>query len=252
MARRRIGVADRKAVLIAWDAGERISAIERMLGYTRPTVRTSIGAATRLGVVRCERARSDLDWETVAREVQALLATHRAAGVATADVAHWHDSLEQRVATTYLTVLYQRRRDDEGLRVRWATFYRSIESQWPERVHRTHPAPQPTVRLPDPPPGEEAQVDFFYVGRWTDPATGQGHRLSAFLMTLAHSRHQFLSPVLGEDERVWLAGWLEAHVAAFTFFGGVPRRLVPDNRTAAIRTAAILTADRYDPRVNRG
>jgi predicted transcriptional regulator len=51
MARRRIGVADIKAVLIAWDAGERISAIERMLGYTRPTVRKYIGAAQRLKAV---------------------------------------------------------------------------------------------------------------------------------------------------------------------------------------------------------
>src|SRR5258708_459883 len=93
MARRRIGVADSKAVLIAWDAGVRISAIERMLGSTRPTVRTSIGAARRLGVVRGERTRSDLDWETLARAVQALLATHRAAGVATAEVAQWHDYL---------------------------------------------------------------------------------------------------------------------------------------------------------------
>lgn len=242
MARRRIGVADIKAVLIAWDAGERISAIERMLGYTRPTVRKYIGAAQRLGVARGEGARSDLEWETLAHEVQALLATHRAAGVATAEMAQWRDYLEPRVASTYLTVLYQRLRDEEGLRVSWATFYRYIESQWPERVHRAHLAPQPTVRLPDPPPGEEAQVDFFFVGRWVDPATGEGHRLSAFLMTLAHSRHQFLYPVLGEDERVWL----EAHVAAFTFFGGAPRRLVPDNLTAGI-----LKADRYDPRVNR-
>src|SRR5260370_26075395 len=98
MARRRIGVADSKAVLIAWDAGERISAIERMLGYTRPTVRRYIGAAERLGVVRGEPARSDLEWERLARAVQALLATHREAGVATTEVAQWHDYLEQRVA----------------------------------------------------------------------------------------------------------------------------------------------------------
>ncbi len=242
MARRRIGVADIKAMLIAWDAGERISAIERMLGYTRPTVRKYISTAQRLGVVRGERMRSDLEWESLARAVQERLATHRAAGVATAEVAQWHDYLEPRVATTYLTVLYQRLRDEEGLRVSWATFYRYVETQWPERVHRVHPVAAPTVRLSDPPPGEEAQVDFFFVQRWTDPATGQGHRLSAFLMTLAHSRHQFLYPVLQEDEQAWLA----AHVAAFTFFGGAPRRLVPDNLTAAL-----LKADRYDPRVNR-
>src|SRR5258707_7347720 len=242
MGRRRIGVADIKAVLVAWDAGERISAIQRMLGSTRPTVRKYIGAAKRLGITRGERQRSDLEWETRAREVQTLLATHPEAGVATAAVAKWHAYLEQQVPTTYLTVLYQRLRDEHRLGVSWATFYRYVETHWPERVHRTQRVAQPTVRLPDPPPGDEAQVDFFSVGRWTDPATGQGHRLSACLMTLAHSRHQFLYPVLSEDER----GWLEAHGAAFTFFGGVPRRLVPDNLTAGI-----LKADRYDPRVNR-
>ena len=59
-------------------------------------------------------------------------------------------------------------------------------------------------------------------------------------MTLSHSRHQFLYPVVSEDA----TSWLEAHVAAFSFFGGAPRRLVPD-------PPAILKGDRYDPRVNR-
>ena len=61
-------------------------------------------------------------------------------------------------------------------------------------------------------------------------------------MTLSYSRHQFLYPVLAED----LSAWLDAHVAAFTFFGGAPKRLVPDNLTAGIRKA-----DRYDPRCTR-
>jgi transposase len=43
-------------------------------------------------------------------------------------------------------------------------------------------------------------------------------------MTLSHSRHEFLYPVISEDA----TSWLEGHVAAFTFFGGAPRRLVPD------------------------
>jgi transposase len=48
--------------------------------------------------------------------------------------------------------------------------------------------------------------------------------------------------VLSEDA----TSWVEAHVAAFSFFGGAPRRLVPDNLGSAI-----LKGDRYDPRVNR-
>jgi hypothetical protein len=61
-------------------------------------------------------------------------------------------------------------------------------------------------------------------------------------MTLSHSRHVFLYPVLSEGADAWLDG----HVAAFHFFGGAPRRLVPDNLTAGI-----LKADRYDRRLNR-
>jgi transposase len=40
--------------------------------------------------------------------------------------------------------------------------------------------------------------------------------------------------------------WTEAHVEAFAFFGGVPRRLVPDN----LRTG-IDKPDLYDPKINR-
>jgi hypothetical protein len=61
-------------------------------------------------------------------------------------------------------------------------------------------------------------------------------------MTLSHSRHEFLYPVLGEDT----SAWLEGHVEAFQFFGGAVRRLVPDNLSAGIRRP-----DLYDPRINR-
>src|SRR5436305_10188725 len=61
-------------------------------------------------------------------------------------------------------------------------------------------------------------------------------------MTLSHSRHQFLDPVLAEGA----VAWHEGHVKGLAFFGGTPRRIVPDNLTAGI-----LKADRYDPRANR-
>src|SRR5207248_8526038 len=42
------------------------------------------------------------------------------------------------------------------------------------------------------------------------------------------------------------AVWTQAHVEAFAFFGGVPRRLVPDN----LRTG-VDRPDLYDPKINR-
>jgi len=143
------------------------------------------------------------------------------------------------VGEVRLAVLHQRLCDEQELRVSWRTFYRYVAAHWPERLRG---AVRPTVRLDDPPPGDEAQVDFFYMGRWFDPEADRQRKLYAFLMTLGYSRHQFLYPCLAEDGDAWLAG----HVAAFTFFAGVPRRVVPDNLTAGI-----LKADRYDPRVNR-
>src|SRR5260221_613174 len=78
MARRRIRVADSKEVLVAWDRGQSVSAIARMLGYTRPTVRKYIGVAQRLEIRPGAQSRDDLEWDALARTVQERLARHRA------------------------------------------------------------------------------------------------------------------------------------------------------------------------------
>jgi transposase len=155
------------------------------------------------------------------------------------EVAQFRAYLEPLVGKVALSVLHQRLRDEHGLRASWATFYRYAQATWPEQLRKP---PRMTIRLPDPPPGEEAQVDFFYVGLWDDPESGRRRKLHCFQMTLSHSRHTFLYPVAGEGSAAWLA----AHVAALTFFGGAPRRVVPDNLTAGI-----TATDLYDPRLNR-
>src|SRR5260221_3794406 len=234
-----MGMADIKEILVGWDVGESVSAIGRRLGYTRVTVRKYVQAAELEGLRRGAGRRQEAEWDRLAQAAMAQVAKPRARGPASGAVAQYHAYLDQRIGTAPLTVLHQRLRDEQGLRASWRTFHRYVRAQWPERLH---PAPRTTIRLDDPLPGEEAQVDFFYVGHWLDPATGRRRKLYAFLMTLSHSRHQFLYPCLAEDA----TAWLEGHVAALQFFGGAPRRVVPDNLTAGI-----LKADRYDPRVNR-
>lgn len=80
------------------------------------------------------------------------------------------------------------------------------------------------------PPGDEAQVDFGYAGKLVDETTGEIRRTWMFVMTLSWSRHQYVEFVF--DQR--LETWLRCHRRAFTFFGGVPRRVVVDNLKAAI------------------
>jgi transposase len=43
-------------------------------------------------------------------------------------------------------------------------------------------------------------------------------------MVLPYSRHLFVRPVVSMTQRAWT----EAHAAAFEFFGGAPKRLVPE------------------------
>lgn len=239
MARRSMAVADVKEILVQWDAGEGVSSIARTLGYTRPTVRKYLRAAEEVGLQRGGQRCREAGWERLARAALAHAAQQRGPSAATAEVAEYHEYLAQWVGEVRLSVLHQRLRDEHGLAASWGTFYRYVRTHWRERLRTP---PRVTVRLDDPPPGAEAQVDFFYACRWHDAEADRERRLYAFLMTLSHSRHQFLYPVLGEDSGAWLQG----HVEAFSFFGGAPHRLVPDNLSAGI-----LRPDLYDPRVNR-
>ena len=119
------------------------------------------------------------------------------------------------------STVWQRLRDEKELSVSYNSFLRYVRRQLPGAGKSV----QITVRREDPPPGEEVQIDFGYLGMWEDPSTGKRCRLWAFAMVLSHSRHMFARAVHHMDQ----VAWLESHVASFDFFGGVPARLVPDN-----------------------
>ena len=59
-------------------------------------------------------------------------------------------------------------------------------------------------------------------------------------MILSCSRHLFVRPVIGMDQRAWT----EATALAMEFFGGVPARLVPDNlKTGVDRPGPVRPED---------
>ncbi|MFN8469042.1 MAG: IS21 family transposase [Caldilineaceae bacterium] len=82
-------------------------------------------------------------------------------------------------------------------------------------------------------PGEEAQVDFGYVGYLLDAASGRRRKAWAFVMTLSWSRHMYVEFVFDQT----VATWLRLHRNALAFFNGVPQRIVIDNLKAGIVTA---------------
>jgi transposase len=100
--------------------------------------------------------------------------------------------------------------------------------------------PEVTVRLTFN-PGEAAQVDFG-AGPMLMHPDGRPRRTWAFVMTLCHSRHQYV-------EFVWdqtVATWLGCHRRAFDWFGGVPSRVIIDNPKCAVTRACV-----HDPLVQR-
>jgi len=137
-------------------------------------------------------------------------------------VAQW---LDQRVE---LMAIWQRLCEDHGYTGSYASVRRFAAGLRP-------PTPRATVRLHTA-PGEELQVDFGYVGRLLDPATRRLRAAYVFVATLSYSRHQYAELVFDQKTPTWLA----LHERAFAFFGGVPRRVVPDNLKPAVKQALVI------------
>ena len=95
-----------------------------------------------------------------------------------------------------------------------------------------------TVRVAEVAPGELAEVDFGRLGLIPDGRLDRRRVLWALVITLVHSRHQYVHLSHSQTLAVVLGGLEDA----WTFFGGVPARVVVDNLRAAI-----TKADRYDP-----
>ncbi len=108
------------------------------------------------------------------------------------------------------------------------------------RSLRAAQPPEVTVRLSFA-PAEAAQVDFGAGPVLTHP-DGKPRRTWAFVMTLCHSRHQYVEFVWDQSS----ATWLGCHRRAFEWFDGVPERITVDNAKCAI-----VKACRHDPLVQR-
>ena len=77
-------------------------------------------------------------------------------------------------------------------------------------------------------PGDEAQVDFFEV---TVEVGGERRKAWQFVMRLMYSGHDYVRLYERQDQLAFLDG----HVRAFAYFGGVPARVVYDNLKSAVR-----------------
>jgi transposase len=121
-----------------------------------------------------------------------------------------------------MVAIWQRLKDNYGYQGSYSSVRRYVAHLEPEAVEaytRVHTAA-----------GEEMQVDFGAVGQLFDPASGRMRTAYVFVATLSYSRHQYAELVF--DQKV--ITWIGLHRRAFEYFGGVPRRVIPDNLKAAV------------------
>ena len=237
MARREFEVCDIVEIYLHWQAGEGVRRIARSLGLDRSTVKKYISPALEAGFKPGE-PKTEAEWiafiQKTFPEVADPVNRHKVFG----EIGCFHDQIEKDLTENKASTVWQRLHDEAGLKASLTSFRRYIRAMMPEAVL----AQEITVWRPDLPPGEEAQVDFGYLGKWMDPVTGKARKVWAFVMVLAFSRHMFVKPVFRMDMKTWV----ECHLLAFEFFGGVTRRISLDNLKGGV-----LKPDIYDPVLNR-
>ncbi len=234
MGRREFTMRDYLEIWEHWHAGDSLRALERNLGVDRHTLRKYIALAEAAGYRPGQPGVTRAAWQALYRQT---FPQRTPAQPAQTLLAPYQDRIVAGLATNTVTTVWRRLVRDTGCPVSLRTF----------RRYCTTLAPPPratdvTVWRPDPPAGEEVPVDYGLMGPWTDPRTHKRQRIWAFCMVWSRSRYQFvwLTPTMDQ------AAWCAAHVAAFTFFGVVPHRVVLDN----LKTG-VAQADWYDPQVNR-
>ncbi len=90
--------------------------------------------------------------------------------------------------------------------------------------------------------GEKLFID--YAGKTipiTNPKTGEITKAQLFVATFGASNYTYLEATLSQK----LPDWIQSHVNAFDFFGGVPEMLVPDNLKSGVTSPSL-----YEPDIN--
>jgi len=233
MAFREVSVVQIREALRRWLHGDGERTVARGAGIDRKTVRRYVTAALELGISRngdesqltdevigqiCERVRPPRpdghgeSWRRLC-EVED-------------EIKAWVD---KDLTVVKIGILLHRR----GIEVPHRTLARFAVERCGAGRRRT------TVRVDDPPPGRELQVDF---GRLGLVADGQRRRLCwALIFTAVVSRHQFVWPTFAQTTEETIAGF----EAAWRYFGGVFPVVIPDSMKAIVEHA-----DNVAPRFN--
>ncbi|MFW6195347.1 MAG: IS21 family transposase, partial [Chloroflexota bacterium] len=148
------------------------------------------------------------------------------------DMNRLHRELRRKHVT--LRLLWEEYRERHGERAYGFTQFCDYYNRWREKLDVTMRSRHVA--------GEATFVDW--AGQtvpWFEPTTGEERKAYVFVAVLGASDYTFCRAY----QSTGLASWVEAHMAAFEFFGGLTRTLVPDNAKTAVTAACY-----YEPELH--
>ena len=221
-------MAEIREVLYQHQKGMTQRSIEKSLKVSRMSIRKYISMATDLGY-RADMA--NVEVEAIALQVHNKISCTTAANrpnECKKEIESHHEKIVELLAEKWMTHMQIHRiLSADGLVSSRRSLSRYIARHFPT-------LPKATVHLLTK-PGQEAQVDYAFVGVINKKKT------YAFIMTLSHSRYRYVEFVHSQNQ----LSWAQSHMNAFQFFGGVPACVLLDNLKSGV-----IKADIYDPTIN--
>lgn len=237
MGFREVNVVEVREVLRWWLDGAGLRTVAERAGVDRKTARRYVEAAQAAGLTR-DAGLAGVTDELVGGVVAAVRPARPGGHGQPWDALQGRQSeikgwVEQGLSVVKMEVLLAR----SGTVVPYRTLHRFAVQECGFRSRGT------TVRVLDGEPGVECQIDFAQMGFIVDTETGRRRKVHALIFTAVLSRHMFVFLSFTQTLSVVIAGC----EAAWAYFGGVFKVLIPDNLKAVVNDA-----DPVNPRFSVG
>lgn len=242
MGFREVSVVEVREVLRAWLEGHGLRKVGERAGVDRKTARRYVEAAQAAGLTR-DAGAGALSDALVGAVVEAVRPARPNGHGASWELLLGHEEQitawvkggdgQEPLSIVKIEELLAR----QGVKVPYRTLHRFAAERCGFRAKTT------TVRVADGEPGVECQVDFGHLGYLVDPETGRRRKVHALIFTAVLSRHMFVWLTYSQTLAAVIAGC----EAAWGFFGGCFKVLIPDNLKPVV-----TEADAVNPRLSAG
>jgi transposase len=230
LAFREVAVFEVREVLRLWVLGEGFRSVERLAGVDRKTVRRYVTAGEECGLAR-DGGVEQLNDVLLARVCE-MVRPHRpnGHGLAWGLLVANHELLKKWLVDQGLTAV---KACELLARQGVVVPERTVQRYALVVLGVGRSAKGTTVRVADGEPGVEVQIDFGKMGLIPDPESGRRRVCQALIFTAVFSRHTFVWLSFTQTTATVIAGC----EAAWTFFNGVFKVVIPDNMSSVIDKA---------------